>query len=123
MSNGKIFIEREPIMIKEKAYMAYYIKGKIRGKDVKISIVPPMDGDKKDMGGYTVFDIVFGDSNKAELVIQPFSFTDNTGKTVEGAKYLAQNVDAETGEVFECNIKPQRNSDKALLNMLLKKGA
>ena len=33
MSNGKIFIEREPIMIKEKAYMAYYIKGKISNMD------------------------------------------------------------------------------------------
>ena len=120
MSNGKIFIEREPIMIKEKAYMAYYIKGKIRGKDVKISIVPPMDGDRRDMGGYTVFDIVFGDSNTAELVVQPFSFTDNSGKTIEGERYLAQNVDMDTGKVFECTIKPQRNSDKALLNMLLK---
>lgn len=120
MSNGKIYIEREEIMIKDKPYMAYFIKGTIRGKDVKISVVPPMDGDRKDLGGYTVFDVVFGDSNKAELVIQPFSFTDAQGKTIEGARYLAQNIDAETGEVFECNIKPQRNSDKALLNMLLK---
>ena len=39
MSNEKIFIEREQIMIKEKPYMAYFIKGKIRGKDVKISLV------------------------------------------------------------------------------------
>ena len=123
MSNEKIFIEREQIIIKEKPYMSYFIKGKVRGKDVKISIVPPMDGDRKDMGGYTVFDIVFGDSNTAELVIQPFSFTDSTGKVIEGERYLAHNVDNDTGEVFECNIKPARGSDKTLLNMLLKKGA
>ncbi|MBR2969211.1 MAG: hypothetical protein IKC36_05150 [Clostridia bacterium] len=114
----KIYVERETYEKNDNTYYTYFIKGKIRGRDVRIALAPPSDKDKKDMGGYTVLDIVFGDAMKAEFVVEPFEFKDGSGKTVTGARHLVRTVD-ESGEVYECAIKPARQSDKALLNMLL----
>ncbi len=110
---NNIMVERETFKKDEKQYFSYFIKGKIRGKEVRIAVIPP------DRGGYAVLDIVFGTETKAELVINPFEIKDETtGKVIKGNTYLARTVD-ENGEVFECNIKPYRNSDKMLLNMLI----
>ena len=51
---NKIMVERETFEKNEKTYFSYFIKGNIRGKDVRVAIVPP------DRGGYAVLDIVFG---------------------------------------------------------------
>ena len=111
---GKIFVERESFEKNDKMYFSYYVKGNIRGKDVKISVVPP------DKGGYAVLDIVFGNEMKAELVANPFEIKDDaTGNVIKGFTYSVRTVDA-NGETYECNIKPYRNSDKMLLNMLMK---
>ena len=40
------------------------------------------------------------------------------GKVISGNSYAVRTVD-EDGVVYECPIKPYRQSDKALLNMLL----
>jgi len=115
MNNSKqIFVERETFEKNDKTYFSYFIKGKIRGKDVKVAIVPP------DKGGYTVLDIVFGDAMAAELVLKPYEIKDEaTGKVISGNSYGVVSYD-ENGEVYECAIKPFRSSDKSLLNMLLK---
>ena len=111
---NKIMVERETFEKDGKTYYSYFIKGKIRGKEVRIAIVPP------DRGGYTVLDIVFGNEMKADLVINPFEIKDEaTGKVFKGKTFLARTTD-DNGEVYECNIKPYRNSDKMLLNMLAK---
>lgn len=111
---NKIMVERETFEKNEKTYFSYFIKGNIRGKDVRVAIVPP------DRGGYAVLDIVFGNEMKAELVVNPFEIKDDaTGKVIKGNSYLVRSTD-ENGEVFECNIKPYRSSDKTLLNMLIK---
>ena len=113
--NNKIVVERETFVKDEKTYFSYFIKGKIRGKEVKIAIVPP------DKGGYAVLDIVFGSEMKADLVTTPFEIKDDaTGKVVKGNTYSVRTVD-ENGQTYECNVKPYRNSDKMLLNMLLGK--
>ena len=54
MESKKIYVERETFEMNEQTYYSYFIKGTVRGKDVKIAVVPP------DKGGYTVLDIVFG---------------------------------------------------------------
>lgn len=111
---NKIMVERETFEKDGKTYFSYFIKGNVRGKDVKVAVVPP------DRGGYSVLDIVFGDEMKAELVANPFEIKDEqSGKVIKGNTYAARTID-ENGEVFECNIKPYRNSDKMLLNMLIK---
>ena len=114
--NNKFYVERETYEKNEKTYFAYFIKGTIRGKEVKISIVPP----DRDLKGYMALDIVFGDENKAELVVNPFEIKDDaTGKVIKGNTYIARTTDAH-GEVYECNIRPFKNSDKTLLNMIIK---
>lgn len=109
----QIMIERETFESNGKTYFSYFIKGNIRGRDVKVAIAPP------DKGGYAVLDIVFGNEKQAELVVTPFEMKDEKGKVISGNTFAARTVD-ENGESYECSIKPYRASDKALLTMLLK---
>ena len=114
---NQIFVERETFEKNGRTFFSYFIKGNIRGKEVKVAVVPP------DKGGYTVLDIVFGDAMAAELKLKTYEIKDeSTGKVISGNTYAVQTVD-EDGEIYECSIKPYRNSDKALLNMLVKKTA
>ena len=111
---NQILVERETFEKNGKTFFTYFIKGQIRGKDVRLSVVPP------DKGGYAVLDIVFGNEMSAELVANPYEIKDDaTGNVIKGNTYAVRTVD-ENGEVYECNIKPYRNSDKMLLNMLMK---
>lgn len=113
-NNKQIFVERETFEKNGRTFFSYFIKGNIRGKDVKVAVVPP------DRGGYTVLDIVFGDQMAAELIAKPFEIKDEaTGKIIAGNTYSVQTVD-EDGEIYECTVKPYRSSDKSMLNMLLR---
>ena len=79
-----------------------------------MAIVPP------DRGGYAVLDIVFGNEMQAELVVNPYEIKDDaTGNVIKGNTYAVRTID-ENGETYECNVKPFRNSDKMLLNMLMR---
>lgn len=112
--NKQIYVERDTFEKDGKTYYSYFIKGKVRGKDVRVAIVPP------DKGGYAVLDIVFGDAMLAELVAKPYEIKDDsTGKVITGNSYAVRSVD-ENGEEYECAVKPFRSSDKALMNMLLR---
>lgn len=112
--NNKIIVERETFESKGKTYYTYFIKGQVRGKGVRVAVIPP------DKGGYAVLDIVFGDAMEAELVAKPFEIKDEkTGNVFAGNTYAVQTV-GEDGEIYECAIKPYRSSDKTLLNMLLR---
>ena len=106
-------VERETFEKDGKTYFSYFIKGNVRGKDVKVAIIPP------DKGGYTVLDIVFGEAMQAELKITPFEIKGEDGNVIKGNTYAVFTKD-EDGEVYECSVKPFRNSDKALLNMLIR---
>jgi hypothetical protein len=109
-----IFVEREVFEKDGRSYFSYFIRGNVRGKDVRVAIIPP------DKGGYTVLDIVFGGAMAAELVVKPFEIKDDaTGKVISGNTFAVKSYD-EDGVEYECAIKPFRASDKALLNMLLK---
>lgn len=111
--NQKIKVERDTYEKNGKTYFSYFIRGSVRGKDVRAAVIPP------DRGGYTVLDIVFGDAMEAELVVTPFEMKDETsGRIISGNTYAVRSVD-ENGEVYECKIKPSRASDKALIGMLL----
>ena len=56
MANKKeiVMVERETYEKNDRTFFTYFIKGKIRGKDVRVAVTPP------DKGGYTVLDFVFG---------------------------------------------------------------
>ncbi len=114
MADKNIFVERDTFEKDGKTYFSYFIKGEVRGKEVRVMIIPP------DKGGYTVLDIVFGKEMKAELTLTPYEIKDeSTNRVVKGNTYGVRTVD-ENGEVYECKVKPYRDSDKTLLNMLLR---
>jgi hypothetical protein len=108
-----IAVEREAHQKENKTYHTYFIRANIRGKDVRISVMPP------DTGGYRVLDIVYGNQTEATLVVTPFEIKDASGRVVRGNTFSVQSYD-ENGEIYECPIKPSRISDKSLLNMMLK---
>ena len=106
-------VERETYEKNGKTYFSYFIRGNVRGREVRAAVVPP------DRGGYAVLDIVFGDKMEADLVVTPFEMKDDaSGRTITGNTYKVRSVD-ENGEVYECKIKPFRASDKTLITMLL----
>ncbi len=114
INDKTIYVEREQITKNDKTFFTYFIKGNIRGRDVKIAIVPP------DFGGYTVLDIVYNGEMKAELALKPYEIKDEkTGKVVKGNSYGVVSAD-DNGVAYECAVKPFRSSDKSLLNMLLR---
>ena len=118
----QIFVERDTYVKNDKTYFSYFIRGVIRGREVRIGIAPP--NSDTDIGGYTVLDLVFGNADKAELILVPYEIRDEkTKKVVKGNSYAIRTADDATGEVYECPVKPFRTSDKTLLNMLLSKTA
>ena len=114
MENKKqIMVERDTYERNGKTYYSYYIKGTVRGREIRAGVMPP------DTGGYRVLDIVFGNEMQAELTVKPFEIKDEKTRTsIKGNTYGVKSTD-ETGKVYECTIKPSRISDKALINMLL----
>ena len=116
MANN-IMVERETFESHGKEYYSYFIKGVVRGKEIKIQVAPP--NKDTDMGGYTVLDIVFGNADRADLIVEPFEITDDkTKQVIRGNRYFVRTVD-EDGKVYECPVKPSRTSDRSMLQMLL----
>ena len=114
MSDKKLIVEREKFEFKGKEYMGYFIKGIVKGREVRASLKP------QDINGYTVLDIIFDGANEVELIAKPYSITDEaTGNVITGNTFVVRSVD-ENGEVYECPVKHSRGSDKVLLNMLMK---
>ena len=108
-----LVVERESFIASNgEQYWAYLVKGKVRGRDVKVDFSP------KDKGGYEPLDIVFDVSPTAELIMTDEEMTDNFGKTTKYTSYKVRTID-EFGLEYECGIKPSRDSDKSLLKMLL----
>lgn len=110
-----IKVKRELFKQNGKEYYSYFISGKVRGRDVKAGLKPP------DNGGYTVLDIIFGDADEANLAVTPFEMKAEDGRIITGNTYAVESVDEETGEVYSCKVKPARESDKTILQMLLAK--
>ena len=122
MNGVKLYVERR--IIKDKFgnpmknasggdMYAYEMPCVLQGKQTKIDFAP------KDVGGYEPLDFVFNVSEKAELFI-----TENESETTSGRKthftsYSVRNVDSD-GIPWECNVRPQRDSDKSLLKTWLK---
>lgn len=119
--NGNLVMVREPINGKDgkqlttkdgRLYFAYIVRGVIRGQAKKVDFAP------KDMGGYEPLDLLFDIADRAELIMEDKVMEDNNGNKTAYTAYSVRVTD-EDGEVWECEVKPQRNSDKALLNFLL----
>lgn len=113
VEENKLFVVRESFKGNDgKEYWAYLVKGIVRGRDVKVDFAP------KDKGGYEPLDIVFDVAPKAELIMTEEEMTNDAGKTTKYTSYKVQTVD-EDGVPYSCGVKPIRDSDKALLTMLI----
>ena len=113
MQSAKVKVERETYKKDGKAVYSYFIKGNVRGKDVKASIAPP------EKGGHVILDIIFDDDMEAELAIIPYEIRDGKGNVLKGNTYAVRFQD-EDGTIYECKVKPIGDSDKNILNMLLR---
>jgi len=113
MDKKVIYVEREPYEKNGKQYFSYFVRGNVRGVDIKAQVTPP------DIGGYAVLDIVFNGEMAAELVLKPYEIKDEKGNVVKGNTYFVRSVD-ENGQVYECKIKPYRDSGKSMLEMLIR---
>ena len=108
-----IFVERETFEMEGKTYYSYFIKGQIRGRDVKVAITPP------DNGGFVVLDIVFGNAMAAELVVKPYEIKDEkTKKVVSGNTFAVVSYD-ENGELMFADTEmtiTQRDTGEYVIN-------
>ena len=66
-----------------------------------------------------MLDILFDGAMEADLTVTPFELTTEDGRVITGNTYAVTSVDPETGVVYSCKVKPARESDKTLLQMLL----
>lgn len=110
----KLYVEREQFKGNDgNDYWSYILKGVVRGRNVKVDFAP------KDKGGYEPLDILFDVAEKAELLIGDEEMTDSvTGAKTKYKTYTLRTVD-EDGIEYLCSVKPSRDSDKALLTMLI----
>ena len=114
MSDKKIIVQREKFDYKGKEYLGYFVKGMIKGHEVRAGLKP------QDINGYTILDIIFDGAEEVELISKPYSIKDEaTGEIKTGKTYAVRSVD-ENGEVYECPVKNSRSSDKFILEKLTK---
>ena len=107
-----IKVEREPYEKNGKSYFSYFIKGNVRGVDLKVGVIPP------DVLGYSILDIVFAAGKDAELVLKPYEIKDEkTGQVTKGNTFAVRSVD-EDGVVYECPIKPALPTGKVGIAIL-----
>ena len=115
-------VHRKPFVTSEgKEYWGYYVErtivreknGKRMQKDITVDFVA------KDSGGYEVLDLIFFSSDIAKLVMHEEKMTnERTGKVSRYTVYEIQSTD-DDGTMFSYKVKPSRESDKALLQMLI----
>ena len=112
MENQKnLMLERETYVKDGKAFYAYCVKGQIKGKEVKASVVP------KDIAGYGLLDIIFGDQDKVDLCVTPFEMQNEHGEIISGNTLSVKCAD---DEALECKLKPLKSTDKTIINYFLK---
>lgn len=119
--NGNPILVRERILDKNGQPMksrdgnpmySYCLHGTVCGdRKVKVDFAP------RDVGGYEPLDILFGVADTAELYIHDVTNEINGTKSTRTV-YTAFVINAK-GVRYECDVRPQRDSDKAKFNMLL----
>lgn len=115
-------VTRKPFIGKDKKeYWGYVVEGTIvrvkNGKRFEKEVT--VDFVAKDQGGYEVLDLIFFETDEAELVMHDETMTNE--KTGEVSTYTVYEIRAQDddGTVYSYKVKPSRESDKSLLNMLI----
>lgn len=109
-------IEREPYVSKKtgKPGFAYYLKGTVRGREVKAKVVP------KDKGGFEVLDIIYDGAISCDLRVEKGKMKNEDGDIVKFETYTVFSKDPTTGEEFDLKVKPDKDSDKAKFKFILR---
>lgn len=110
----KLFVERESFTGSDgRTYWNYVLRAKILNKEKNIHFSP------KDKGGYSVLELLFELSDKAELVMTTSTMKDDAGKRTRYTSYKLVTYD-EDEIPYEATVKPTAESDKNLLVMVLR---
>lgn len=112
-----VVLVREKLKPREKGakpIYTYNVFGNVRGTDVRAGMIPP------DKGGFAVLSLVFGDTDVLPLYMVPYEMKDEKGAKISGFTYKVMSAD-EDGDVLECKVKPSRDSDKRILDCLIRK--
>ena len=112
-----VMLVREKLKPREKGakpIYTYNVYGVVRGTEVRAGMMPP------DKGGFQVLSLVFGEVDELPVWMVPYEMKDENGRKVSGFTYKVMSAD-EDGDVLECKIKPSRDSDKRILDCLIKK--
>ena len=99
-----------------KKYFQYSLNGNINGRAKEIRLTC------QDVGMFDVLDIIFEVNGKPTLVAIPFSMKGDDGKEIKGFTYEVMTT-GEDSVVYRAKVKPSRQSDKALLDILHQKNA
>ena len=92
---------------------------KVNGQDREFLVEFTTKG--MDFGGYDMLNIIFMLSDEANLrVIDDVMVNTETGETIPFTTYEIYNTD-EDGIVYAYKVKPNRESDKAKLNVVIQK--
>lgn len=95
---------------------SYYIDGKVRNRNVKVSFVAYDKGG----AGYEFLDLIFDTKDTADLVMYDEAQKDFNGKVISRKTvYEIQDVDEVTGVVYSYKVKPYRETDKAYIKIML----
>lgn len=108
-------VEREIYTAKdEKEYYCYFVRGKLRGREVRADLMPK----NKDFDGYAILDIIFDIASTAQLSIREEESETATGAKTRYKVYEVSNTD-EDGITYSYKLKPRAESDKSVLGVLL----
>ena len=103
-----LIVEREIYESRDrKSYYGYFVRGKVRGREVKVDLMPK----NKDFDGFDI-------APTAELIIRDEEMTSESGKSSTYTVYEVQNTD-EDGILYSYKVKPRAESDKSILSILL----
>ena len=112
---ANLTVEREKYTAKDKKeYYGYFVRGKLRGREVQVDLVPKY----RDFDGYGILDIILDIAPTAELYVHEEESETATGGKTRYTVYEVQNTD-EDGILYSYKLKPRAESDKSVLNVLL----
>ena len=114
MEKNGIKVERETFERNGKTYFGYFVSGEVRAERSRRASNRPTTA------AIPCWTSSLTGAMEADLTVTPpFEMKAEDGRIITGNTYAVTSVDQDTGEVYSCKVKPARESDKTLLQMLL----
>ena len=107
-----LILERDFYTSKGNKNASYFVRGLIQNKEVQARLTP------SDMGAYALLDILYDENKKPELIVESGVMTSEDGEVINYKTYECRFVDTESEGEIAIKFKPQRPSDKSVLEFL-----